>query len=184
MIEIERKFLIDSKQFKKWLNSQSVYGMAHYEQGYICEDPAVRIRLIQDNDYLPNVRGLLTIKGKTKKKGISRFEWELPFTNMAGVDELMKLCRTKVEKYRYVVRVGGHTWEVDQFLGALKGFWLAEIELKAENESFVRPAWALKEVSHDSRYSNTSLARKGLPKEKSRGAKKATRKTASASRAK
>ena len=50
------------------------------------------------------------------------------------------------------------TWEVDEFLGANAGLVLAEIELDAEDQPFVRPPWLGAEVTGDARFVNANLA--------------------------
>ncbi len=47
--------------------------------------------------------------------------------------------------------------EIDEFSGDNQGLIITEIELSSEDESFKKPAWLGKEVSHDARYYNSSL---------------------------
>ena len=67
-------------------------------------------------------------------------------------------CRPFIEKVRYREEVQGHIWEIDCFRGENEGLILAEIELRREDEPFVRPAWLGEEVSGDPRYYNSCLA--------------------------
>ena len=64
-----------------------------------------------------------------------------------------------IEKTRYRVDCGDHTWEVDVFSGANTGLVLAEIELETEDEVFTRPDWLGIEVSDDPRFKNVQLSR-------------------------
>ena len=48
--------------------------------------------------------------------------------------------------------------EVDEFLGENSGLVVAEIELQSEDQAFARPDWIGEEVTHDSRYFNSSLS--------------------------
>ena len=64
-----------------------------------------------------------------------------------------------IDKVRYLVPRGSHTWEVDVFHGANEGLILAEIELSSEDEPFEKPAWLGKEVSGDRRYYNSMLTK-------------------------
>ena len=74
-------------------------------------------------------------------------------------EELLKLCEPGVvDKIRYLVKVGGHIFEVDEFLGENKGLLLAEVELKQEDELFEKPEWLGEEVTGDLRYYNAMLA--------------------------
>jgi len=60
-------------------------------------------------------------------------------------------------KYRHLVTVGKHTWEIDEFMGDNAGLIVAEVELQHENEAFSMPEWVGAEVSSDERYFNMSL---------------------------
>lgn len=145
-IEIERKFLVkgEYKPFSK--------GAVHILQGYISVSPGRTVRVRTWND-----KGYLTIKGKTI--GISRFEWEKEI-EMDDVLELMKLCGSSlIDKTRYLVDFGGHTFEVDEFHGLNEGLVVAEIELSSEDEDFDKPDWLGDEVTGDSRFYNSMLMR-------------------------
>jgi len=63
-----------------------------------------------------------------------------------------------VDKRRHLVKVGGHLWEVDEFLGDNAGLVVAEIELADADETFRRPDWLGAEVTDESRYYNLALA--------------------------
>ena len=65
-----------------------------------------------------------------------------------------------MEKVRHHVPVGGHVWEVDEFLGASEGLVVAEIELDWTEEPFQTPEWLGDEVSGDPRYLNAQLSLK------------------------
>lgn len=145
--EIERKFLV-SGEFRQ--DSPESYRIM---QGYICSDPdrTVRVRVRGD-------KGFLTIKGRGSEDGLSRYEWEkeIPVTEAA---ELMALCGSGViDKTRYLVPFGRHTYEVDVFHGANEGLVLAEIELSDEQEAFEKPSWLGEEVTGDVRYYNSMLS--------------------------
>ena len=75
-------------------------------------------------------------------------------------EELLQLCEPGViDKTRYLVKAGEHTFEVDEFHGENEGLIMAEIELKTENENFIKPAWLDKEVTGDDRYYNATLTK-------------------------
>jgi CYTH domain-containing protein len=145
--EIERKFLV-SGEFRQ--DSPESYRIM---QGYICSDPdrTVRVRVRGD-------KGFLTIKGQSSEDGLSRFEWEKEIPVSEAL-ELMNLCVSGViDKTRYLVPYGGHTYEVDVFHGANEGLVLAEIELSDELETFEKPSWLGEEVTGDVRYYNSMLS--------------------------
>lgn len=144
--EIERKFLVHGDAWKTGKEG------VRLRQGYLTSQPGgatVRVRVAGG-------RAWLTVKGPGE--GIERveFEYEVP-PQEAG--EMLLLCQERtVEKVRYRVEHGGHTWEVDVFHGPNRGLVLAEVELADAGEEVDRPAWAGEEVSGDPRYYNAALA--------------------------
>jgi CYTH domain-containing protein len=108
-------------------------------------------------------RGYLTIKGRGDKDGISRneWEWEIPY---AEARELLQYSKGTIEKSRYLVPCGNHTFEVDCFYGDNEGLVMAEVELSAPDEEFERPAWLGKEVTGDKRYYNSQLLKNPFTK--------------------
>ena len=145
--EIERKFLVTG-DFK-----QEACDSFRLVQGYISTDPdrTVRVRIKGE-------QGFLTIKGRSSLDGLSRYEWEKEIPVSEAL-ELMNLCVSGViDKTRYLVPCGGHTYEVDVFHGANEGLVLAEIELADEQEKFEKPSWLGEEVTGDVRYYNSMLS--------------------------
>jgi CYTH domain-containing protein len=64
-----------------------------------------------------------------------------------------------IEKWRYKVRSGKLTWEVDEFLGDNAGLIIAEVELASEDQVLEKPSWAGDEVTEDPRYFNANLVK-------------------------
>ena len=148
-LEIERKFLVKNDYYK--IESSKFYSI---KQGYLStnKNSTVRVR-ITDN------KGFITIKGKSNVSGTSRFEWEKEIPKIEA-ESLFLLCeKGKIEKVRYLVKKGIHTFEVDEFLAENKGLIVAEIELSEENEVFEKPNWLGKEVTGKSEYYNSSLSK-------------------------
>lgn len=149
MLEIERKFLVKSDDFK-----EQAFAKNQIAQGYLSSiaERTVRVRIKGE-------KAFLTIKGIGQQGGMSRFEWE----NQIPVDEaaeLMKLCeKGKIEKTRYEIKFGNHIYEVDEFYGENEGLIMAEIELQSEDESFEKPDWLGEEVTNDERYYNAYLSK-------------------------
>ena len=143
--EIERKFLV-AGDFRG-----EVSGASRIIQGFLSSAPGrtVRVRIRDD-------RGYLTVKGPAQ--GLTRFEWEKEIP-ADEARQLLALCEPgAIDKTRHLVPAAdGHVWEVDEFHGDNEGLVVAEIELKAEDEPFVRPAWLGAEVTGDRRYYNSSL---------------------------
>lgn len=149
MQEIERKFLVTSEAFKS-----DAHKRTRIVQGFLNTHPqrTVRVR-IQGND------GFITIKGKSNKSGLSRFEWEKQISQ-AEAEELLHLCEPGIiEKTRYEISSDNHTFEVDDFMAENEGLIIAEIELGSENEPFSKPEWLGKEVTGDVKYYNSNLSK-------------------------
>lgn len=149
MIEIERKFLVKSNDFKSQAFIQN-----RIAQGYLNSNPerTVRVRIKGE-------KGFLTIKGQGNESGMTRFEWEKEILGEEA-QLLLNLCEGgKIDKIRFEVKVGKHTFEVDEFFGENEGLIVAEIELSAENEIFEKPDWLGQEVTNDERYYNAYLSR-------------------------
>ncbi len=175
LLEIERKFLVTG-DFKR-----EARACRHLVQGYVCASNgrSTRVRKTEEVPLDPvgcpvadrsgagkpagrggagessGTRAYLTIKGPTA--ALTRFEWETEISPEAA-DNLLELCGGRlIDKYRYYVPVGGHTFEVDEFHGDNEGLVVAEVELSAEDEAFERPSWLGEEVSLDPRYRNARL---------------------------
>lgn len=147
--EIERKFLVRG-DFKS-----EVTKATRITQGYLSSVPerTVRVRIKGD-------KGYMTVKGIGSDSGASRFEWEKEIP-VEDVRELLKICEPGViDKTRYLVPAGRHTFEVDEFYGDNEGLVVAEVELSSEDEEFVRPEWLGEEVTGDARYYNSMLMKK------------------------
>jgi len=144
-IEIERKFLVVADDWK------TLAKPVFMRQGYLSSQPdrVVRVRVEDD-------AAVLTIKGKAD--GIARGEWEYPIPLADARALLDGLCEQPlIEKNRYRIALGDLVWEVDEFSGDNAGLVVAEVELSAVDEVFVKPTWCGEDVSHDHRYANANL---------------------------
>lgn len=149
MIEIERKFLVKSDDFKK-----ESFNVTRIIQGFLNRDPerTVRVR-IRDN------KGILAVKGLSSKDGLSRFEWE---KNISKKDAkaLLEFCEQGIiDKLRYEIKCGNHIFEVDEFFGENGGLIMAEVELQSEEDQFDKPAWLGEEVTGQIKYYNSQLSK-------------------------
>ena len=150
MIEIERKFLVNSNRYREQASSKSVI-----IQGYLNSDPlrTVRVRL---RDQI----GFLTVKGKSCDSGLSRFEWEKEIS-LVEAKALLQLCeKSVVSKTRFEISIGEDLFEVDEFSGPNEGLVIAEIELSSENEEFSKPDWVGREVTGEKKYYNSNLSKR------------------------
>ena len=144
--EIERKYLLVNDSWRDEVDSS-----CHYAQGYLSSSKRVSVRVRTSGE-----QAYLNLKSATL--GISRteYEYEIP---LSDADEMLaNLCDGPlIEKVRFFVKRGDHTWEIDVFEGDNAGLVVAEIELQAEDESFELPDWIGAEVSDDPRYYNVCL---------------------------
>ena len=150
MTEIERKFLVTSDDYRDYAETKRLI-----VQAYLNTHPerTIRIRINDDEAFI-------TIKGKSSEDGLSRFEWEKEIP-IEEARKLLKICEPgKIEKYRYEVKDGNHTYEVDEFLEDNQGLVIAEIELETEEEKFNKPEWLGKEVTGNTNYYNSNLLTK------------------------
>lgn len=146
-IEIERKFLVKGSDYKK-----ESFSSSRIKQGYICSGygHTVRVRIRGD-------KGYITIKGASDEKGMSRYEFEKEIT-LEEAAHLMQLCEPGIiDKTRFLVKSGDHTFEVDEFYGDNEGLVMAEVELGSEDEPYEKPDFIGREVTGDHRFYNSHL---------------------------
>lgn len=147
--EIERKFLVTDESYKA-----IAFHSDRIAQGYICREGgnSARVRVRGE-------KGYITIKGPSTDDGLSRYEWEKEIP-ASEAWELMKLCHGGIiDKTRYLVKSGRHTFEVDEFHGDNEGLVVAEVELEELDEKFECPQFIGKEVTGEKRYYNSHLTR-------------------------
>ena len=147
-LEIERKFLLSSDQWRAHVTDRALM-----RQGYLSSGTrsSIRVRIAGDRAWL-NL--------KAKRSGMTRLEYEYSIPRVEADEILNELCDGPlVEKVRHQVHVGTHVWEIDEFLGDNHGLIVAEIELTSEQDSFDRPNWLGVEVTTDERYFNFNLAK-------------------------
>ena len=146
-LEIERKFLVCGEDYK-----QQAFHHSRIKQGYISSRRGATVRV-----RLRDGQGFLTIKGPSDAKGMSRYEFEKEISAEEAA-HLFELCEPGIiDKTRYLVRAGNHTFEVDEFYGDNQGLVMAEVELQSETETFEKPSFIGQEVTGDRRYYNSHL---------------------------
>ncbi len=149
MIEIERKFLVISEDFKResFKKSRIIQGFLNRHK-----ERTVRVRIKENT-------GFITVKGISSSDGLSRFEWEKEISKDEA-NALLELCEKGViDKIRYEVKVGSHIIEVDEFFDDNEGLIVAEVELNSVDESFVKPEWLGEEVTGQPKYYNSQLSK-------------------------
>lgn len=144
--EIERKFRVKGN-FKPFATSSS-----HIQQGYISSGNGRTVRVrIRDE------KGYLTIKGPSNVAGLARYEFEKEIP-LSDAQDLMLICEPGIiDKRRYLVPVGQHVFEVDEFYGDNEGLVMAEVELESEDQPYERPDWLGEEVTGDRRFYNSHM---------------------------
>lgn len=149
MREIERKFLV--ADVPSGLEKRKRYEIS---QAYLAIDPGgTQVRLRKSND-----ERSLTVK---RGSGVEREERNvaLPAEEFDSLWELTKGRRLR--KTRYDIEHGKLTIELDVFHGTHEGLVFAEVEFPDAEQAahFQPPTWFGDEVTQDSRYANSSLAR-------------------------
>jgi adenylate cyclase len=145
-IETERKFLVKGNFKHLAVKKISI------RQSYLLIDPARTIRL-----RIAGEKGLLTFKSNISEELLSRNEWEFEIP-LKDAEEMFKICLPgTIDKIRYWVPAGRHTWEIDVFQGKNIGLVIAEIELASESEEFEKPGWLGEEVTGKPEYYNSNL---------------------------
>ena len=146
-IEIERKYLIRSDDWKKFVVSRS-----EIRQAYLDTNPKVSIRVrIRDNS-----KATLTVKSSPSALRRLELEYSIPTLEAEALIPLRH--GAVVEKTRHVIPCGELAWEVDEFSGANAGLLIVEIELPSEHHHVELPAWVGQEVTGQKQYYNGSLA--------------------------
>ncbi len=145
-VEIERKFLVTTTQYKSLATTQ-----IKITQGYLSKTPerTVRVRVAGD-------RAWLTIKGIGDAQGMVRKEWEYEIPKEDAI-EMLAICeKPLIEKTRYTIPYQSLTIEVDEFQKPLQTVW-AEVELPAVDTPFDPPLWLGEEVTGNPNYYNARL---------------------------
>lgn len=146
-LEIERKFLVLDDSWR-----DAVRASQYLCQGYLNDEIrcSVRVRIAGDHAWL-------NIKSATIGAQRLEFEYDIPVADARLMLNRLS-CKPLIEKWRHLVDVGRHTWEIDVFEGDNAGLVVAEIELDHPDEPFEKPAWVGQEVTEDPRYYNTRLS--------------------------
>lgn len=149
-VEIERKFLVVSEQWRSEAGPGRRFCQGHVARG---GGASVRVRRADEKAYI-------TVKGA--RSGISRAEFEYEIPVQDAEEMLQTLCaKPLLEKTRYCVKHAGLTWEIDVFTGHADGLVVAEIELASADQPIDPPLWIGAEVTDDPRFRSSSIATAG-----------------------
>jgi adenylate cyclase len=144
-IEIERKFLVKSDDWRK------LGAPIRIAQGYLGDsiERVVRVRTAGEAGYI-------TVKGINS--GITRLEYEYSIPLKDANEMLERLClRPLIVKTRWTVRHTGSLWQVDEYHEPRSDLVVAEIELASVDETFELPPWIGEEVSGNPAYYNHTM---------------------------
>lgn len=154
-VEIERKFLVKSLDFKKDATDNYLI-----RQGYLNTDPdkTVRVRMVNDTG------AWIAVKGRNKGSFRKEYEYRIPEEDG---EELLLMCDSVLKKQRYVVPSRDYVVEVDEFKGDNRELVVAEVEFDLDDvrqmldarelrEQYL-PEWVGSEVTNDIRYYNSNL---------------------------
>lgn len=155
-MEIERKYLVAT--FPGHLDD---YPCSRIEQGYLCNNPTVRIRRMDE-------RYILTIKQRVSSDStaVVNREEEFPMTEVSYAQLRSKCDGRLVVKNRYRIPLEDMLIaELDIFHGCHEGLALVEVEFPTIEaaDAFCPPSWFGREVSADSRFRNSFLASHSTP---------------------
>ena len=184
-IEIERKFVVqdDLPEWAPYVISSTAWSI---HQGYITSpgaDPEVRVRRaemidpdsalgdsprpVSDADETTVFRRLTT-KASIRTNdsgGVSRHEIEVAisepeFGELWPITEGRQIRKVRIEHVMDIPTGGARVVTVDHFRGVLQGLVLAEIEFAkwSDSQAYVPPGFLGREVTHDPRYRNATLA--------------------------
>lgn len=151
-MEIEKKFLL-----KEIPTDLDKYECLNLVQAYISTDPVIRLRNNNNEEYF------LTLKSKGH---LVREEIEFPLTKEQFQNLWPKIESKVIKKKRYLIPLQNNLIaELDIYEDFLDSLTTVEVEFpsKLEAERFKAPDWFGKDVTHDSRYKNSSLALYGIP---------------------
>lgn len=150
-MEIERKFLVISDEFKKLdieIQRQNI------KQAYFGDGFRLRTSI---NGF--GKKGFITIKSAEAGMTRKEFEYQIPYEE---AEEILGMFKNKpvIEKTRFIVYHNHEDkWEVDVFSGENEGLIVAEIELESEDQEFEIPNWVGQEVTNEKKYYNSDLAK-------------------------
>lgn len=146
-IEIERKFLLASERWRVLVQRSE-----NIRDGLVAAsgDRKTRVRIIGD-------RATLAVKTKRIEGRREEFEYDIP---LGDAERLLECCGGNVlEKVRHYIGIGDIVWEIDEYLGLLKGVILAEVELTAIDQPIDIPDWIGREVTAHAAYSKSNMLR-------------------------
>ena len=155
-MEIERKY-----ELKQLPEKLSEFSHKDIEQGYLCNNPILRIRKCNES-YILTYKSKKENHAFTDGGAIMNNEVELPLTKTAYLKLKEKTEGNIIYKKRFLIPIqDGLIAELDIFEGLLKGFCMVEVEFPDDKaaDAFTAPEWFGRELSGDGKFSNHSLSK-------------------------
>ncbi len=147
-IEIERKFLVISEEWKALAQAPEKLRQAYFTKNL--DDWIMRMRIIN------NEKSLITLKSRINKISNYEFEFDIPIEE---AEQIWPLLNFKLEKKRYRIDLSPGEWVVDCFEGENFPLTIAEVELPNTQIIIKKPAWAGQEITEIQSLSNAALAK-------------------------
>ena len=145
--EIERKFVLNNVGILSVLGNGTTISQGYMANGHYL----VRVRQFGE-------KACITLKSAVN--GLTREEYEYLIPVEDALQMLSQCVPTEiVTKTRYVYPIGLYNLEIDVFSGLLQGLVIAEIELEHESDIVHVPDWLGEDVSHETLFLNSNLAR-------------------------
>ena len=156
-IEIEYKFLVSMSFFESIKETQTPTVI---EQAYLLDGKDFHMRVrIEHTLGSPNKKKASLTTKTGKKPSREEYEIDIPL-DYAVV--LVKNSISILRKWRYKIKIKELTWELDYYPD--DNLVVAEVEVPTLDYPINMPSWVIKEVTKDSKYSNTTLAKKNKAK--------------------
>lgn len=153
-MEIEKKYKV------KFLpKGFEIYPCKVIEQGYLCENPVVRIRK-SNEEYILTYKSKFGLEDQKETNARVNHEVEVAL-NKEGYEHLKeKIDGSLIVKKRYLIPLeAGLKAELDIFEGCLDGLMIVEVEFASEEMAgnFVPPEWFGEDVTFDKRFANKNM---------------------------
>jgi CYTH domain-containing protein len=145
-VEIERKFLLKDESWRA-----AAMRSERLKDGLVAstEGRKARVRIYEDR---------ATVCIKTRRVNGARFEFEYDIPGGDAEQLLQVGCGDNIiDKIRHYVPFGGRIWEVDEYLGALGGTVIAEIEFQQPDSDIALPPWLGDEITGRDEYKKINL---------------------------
>lgn len=153
--ENERRFLLDRLPPNEALSETSI------RQAYCLVGGGWSLRVRRESPPGGETKNSVTLK--SPYRGVSRKELDVAPDDLTDEDAeslYRAMSQHSVVKTRRSYLIDDEGWDVDEFHWDNEGLFIAELEMQDAEALVARPVptWAIREITHDSQYSNAELA--------------------------